>query len=146
METIWKFLRKLNRTTINILKGGNWVREEGWRSQYCFKLDKLTRARDTLHSIPNASCSAGPCFPPQPPRAGCPFLQGFQAPAPGPGWPDLLGFMRTSKKWKKIREGTYRVVYKAKNKLTGEVVALKRIRLDTETEAAPSCHMRDLSA
>ena len=24
-QTIWKFLRKLNRTTIKILKGGNWV-------------------------------------------------------------------------------------------------------------------------
>ncbi|KAJ1061574.1 hypothetical protein K5549_002609 [Capra hircus] len=42
--------------------------------------------------------------------------------------------MRTSRKWKNIREGTYGVVYKAKNKLMGEVVALKRIRLDTETE------------
>ena len=54
--------------------------------------------------------------------------------------------MENFQKVEKIGEGTYGVVYKAKNKLTGEVVALKRIRLDTETEAAPSCHMRDLSA
>ena len=40
------------------------------------------------------------------------------------------------------------MVYKAKNKLMGEVVALKRIRLDTETEGVCTqyCHMGDLSA
>ena len=41
--------------------------------------------------------------------------------------------MENFQKVEKIREGTYGVAYKAKNKLTGEVVALK-IRLDTETE------------
>uniref|UniRef100_A0A8C6FRE0 cyclin-dependent kinase n=1 Tax=Moschus moschiferus TaxID=68415 RepID=A0A8C6FRE0_MOSMO len=42
--------------------------------------------------------------------------------------------MENFQKVEKIREGTYGVVYKAKNKLTGEVVALKKICLDTETE------------
>uniref|UniRef100_A0A8C0VYR4 Cyclin-dependent kinase 2 n=1 Tax=Castor canadensis TaxID=51338 RepID=A0A8C0VYR4_CASCN len=46
---------------------------------------------------------------------------------------------------KKIGEGTYGVVYKAKNKLTGEVVALKKIRLDTETEGVPSTAIREIS-
>ena len=56
--------------------------------------------------------------------------------------------MENFQKVEKIGEGTYGVVYKAKNKLTGEVVALKRIRLDTETEGVCTqyCHMGDLSA
>jgi cyclin-dependent kinase len=33
-------------------------------------------------------------------------------------------------KLEKIGEGTYGVVYKARNKETGKIVALKRIRLD----------------
>ena len=32
----------------------------------------------------------------------------------------------------KIGEGTYGVVYKAKNRSTGRLVALKKIRLETE--------------
>lgn len=37
--------------------------------------------------------------------------------------------MDVFQKVKKIREGTYRVVYKARNKVTGQLVALKKIRL-----------------
>ncbi|XP_035427530.1 cyclin-dependent kinase 2 isoform X5 [Cygnus atratus] len=39
--------------------------------------------------------------------------------------------MENFQKVEKIGEGTYGVVYKARNKVTGEVVALKKIRLDT---------------
>ena len=38
--------------------------------------------------------------------------------------------MENYKKLEKIGEGTYGVVYKAKNIKTGELIALKKIRLD----------------
>ena len=42
----------------------------------------------------------------------------------------------------KIGEGTYGVVYKAKNKNSNEIVALKNIRLDHEDEGIPSTAVR----
>ncbi|KAE8298708.1 Cyclin-dependent kinase 2 [Larimichthys crocea] len=53
--------------------------------------------------------------------------------------------MDTFQKVEKIGEGTYGVVYKAKNKVTGETVALKKIRLETETEGVPSTAIREIS-
>jgi len=45
----------------------------------------------------------------------------------------------------KLGEGTYGIVYKAKNKESGEVVALKRIRLDSEDEGVPCTAIREIS-
>lgn len=39
-----------------------------------------------------------------------------------------------------LGEGTYGVVYKAKDLQTHEIVALKRIRLEVEDEGIPSTH------
>ena len=44
---------------------------------------------------------------------------------------DMKSIMDIFQKLEKIGEGTYGVVYKAKNKQTGKVIALKKIRLDT---------------
>lgn len=41
--------------------------------------------------------------------------------------------------------GTYGVVYKAKNKKTGEFAALKKIRLEVEEEGVPSTAVREIS-
>lgn len=45
----------------------------------------------------------------------------------------------------KIGEGTYGIVYKAKNKISNETVALKNIRLDHEDEGIPSTAVREIS-
>jgi serine/threonine protein kinase len=45
----------------------------------------------------------------------------------------------------KIGEGTYGVVYKAKDKVTGKMIALKKIRLEHEDEGVPSTAIREIS-
>jgi serine/threonine protein kinase len=46
-------------------------------------------------------------------------------------------------KLQKIGEGTYGVVYKAKNRETGLFIALKKIRLENEDEGPFDCDKRD---
>ncbi|XP_059622072.1 cyclin-dependent kinase 2 [Phlebotomus argentipes] len=49
------------------------------------------------------------------------------------------------RKIEKIGEGTYGVVYKANDKKTGKFVALKKIRLESETDGVPSTAIREIS-
>lgn len=44
-----------------------------------------------------------------------------------------------------IGEGTYGVVYKAKDTETGEIFALKKIRLESEEEGIPSTAIREIA-
>ena len=55
------------------------------------------------------------------------------------------GDMERYQKLEKIGEGTYGVVYKAKDRITGEVIALKKIRLEAEDEGIPSTAIREIS-
>ncbi|PVD37635.1 hypothetical protein C0Q70_00232 [Pomacea canaliculata] len=48
-------------------------------------------------------------------------------------------------KIEKVGEGTYGVVYKGRNKKTSRLVALKKIRLETEEEGVPSTAVREIS-
>ncbi|CAI5444964.1 unnamed protein product [Caenorhabditis angaria] len=47
-------------------------------------------------------------------------------------------------KMEKIGEGTYGTVFKARNKDSGEIVALKRVRLDDDDEGVPSSALREV--
>ncbi|XP_033097118.1 cyclin-dependent kinase 1-like [Anneissia japonica] len=48
-------------------------------------------------------------------------------------------------KIEKIGEGTYGVVYKGRHKESGMIVALKKIRLESEEEGVPSTAIREIS-
>lgn len=48
-------------------------------------------------------------------------------------------------KTEKIGEGTYGVVYKGRHKTTGQVVAMKKIRLESEEEGVPSTAIQEIS-
>jgi cyclin-dependent kinase len=53
--------------------------------------------------------------------------------------------MERYQKIEKVGEGTYGIVYKAKDRVTGEIVALKKIRLEAEDEGIPSTAIREIS-
>lgn len=57
----------------------------------------------------------------------------------------LLSMASAYQKIEKIGEGTYGVVYKARDRNSGQVVALKKIRLESEEEGVPSTAIREIS-
>ena len=53
--------------------------------------------------------------------------------------------MDNYEKLEKIGEGTYGIVYKGRDRASGQIVALKKIRLETEDEGVPSTAIREIS-
>ncbi len=67
------------------------------------------------------------------------------------GSPQIIKFMQKSKitgpiyeRIQQVGEGTYGKVYKARNRVTGALVALKRLRLETEREGFPITANREI--
>eukprot|EP00527_Entomoneis_sp_CCMP2396_P009622 CAMPEP_0198136650 /NCGR_PEP_ID=MMETSP1443-20131203/279_1 /TAXON_ID=186043 /ORGANISM="Entomoneis sp., Strain CCMP2396" /LENGTH=298 /DNA_ID=CAMNT_0043797907 /DNA_START=101 /DNA_END=997 /DNA_ORIENTATION=- len=54
-------------------------------------------------------------------------------------------YQKIEKPGSNLGEGTYGVVYKARDRQTDEIVALKRIRLEVEDEGIPSTALREIS-
>ena len=54
-------------------------------------------------------------------------------------------YQKIEKPGSNLGEGTYGVVYKARDRETDEIVALKRIRLEVEDEGIPSTALREIS-
>lgn len=48
-------------------------------------------------------------------------------------------------KREKIGQGTYGIVFKAEERTTGRIVAMKKILLETEDEGVPSTAIREIS-
>lgn len=57
----------------------------------------------------------------------------------------LLVSMEKYEKLEKVGEGTYGKVYKAKEKATGQIVALKKTRLEMDEEGIPPTALREIS-
>lgn len=53
--------------------------------------------------------------------------------------------MEKYEKLEKVGEGTYGKVYKAKDKATGQLVALKKTRLEMDEEGVPPTALREIS-
>ncbi|XP_032237942.2 cyclin-dependent kinase 11A [Nematostella vectensis] len=68
-----------------------------------------------------------------------------------PGLPDYLPAIQGCRnveefQWlNRIEEGTYGVVYRAKEKASGEVVALKRLKMEKEKEGFPITSLREIN-
>jgi serine/threonine protein kinase len=58
---------------------------------------------------------------------------------------NLRRYVKIEKPGSNLGEGTYGVVYKARDVQTDEIVALKRIRLEVEDEGIPSTALREIS-
>ena len=60
---------------------------------------------------------------------------------------EVLGKCRSVSDFEKLNrvgEGTYGIVYCAKDLKSGEIVALKKIRMEREKEGLPICSVREI--
>ncbi|KAK5855965.1 hypothetical protein PBY51_007593 [Eleginops maclovinus] len=119
--------------------------------------EKEVRSRPSLIDLPlPPTLPGGDSSPPQSPiRQATPLPQAVLKKRPKICCPRYGERKHTQSDWGKrcvdkfniigiIGEGTYGQVYKAKDKETGELVALKKVRLDNEKEGFPITAIREI--
>ncbi|XP_041942299.1 cyclin-dependent kinase 12 isoform X1 [Alosa sapidissima] len=119
--------------------------------------ERETRTRSLLSDLPLPPPQSGgdSSPPPSPPQQVLPPVQPTYKKRPKFCCPRYGERMQTQSDWGKrcvdkfdiigiIGEGTYGQVYKAKDKDTGELVALKKVRLDNEKEGFPITAIREI--
>jgi cell division cycle 2-like protein len=74
------------------------------------------------------------------------FVERIIKPTPAPPPPMLTGCRSVDnyEKLNRIEEGAYGVVFRARDKATGEVVALKKLKLDKEKNGFPITSLREV--
>ncbi|KAF9584436.1 hypothetical protein BGW38_006453 [Lunasporangiospora selenospora] len=98
---------------------------------------------DEVHSTPGRSSTPGDASD-SPAMARTPI---YQIPVPeAPQYPVLQGCrsVENYEKLNRISEGTYGVVYRARDRVTGEIVALKKLKLDQERNGFPITSLREI--
>ncbi|KAK8516723.1 hypothetical protein V6N13_080828 [Hibiscus sabdariffa] len=88
--------------------------------------------RESHTDSENENDSPGTPEPPAPPLRSVNMLQGCRS---------VDEFERLNK----IDEGTYGVVYRARDKKTGEIVALKKVKMEKEREGFPLTSLREIN-
>jgi len=53
--------------------------------------------------------------------------------------------VETFEKLNRIGEGTYGIVYRGRSKLSGQIVALKKIRMEQENDGLPVSSLREIA-
>ncbi|KAL4355230.1 hypothetical protein GQ457_06G000890 [Hibiscus cannabinus] len=94
--------------------------------------DSSVRESDTDSENENENDSPGTSEPSAPPLRSVNMLQGFRS---------VDEFERLNK----IDEGTYGVVYRARDKKTGEIVALKKVKMEKQREGFPLTSLREIN-
>lgn len=64
---------------------------------------------------------------------------------PGAGVGSKEPGLENYEKYEKLGEGTYGVVFKARNLTTGKIVALKKIRMENEEQGVPPTTLREIA-
>jgi cell division cycle 2-like protein len=84
--------------------------------------------------------------PPTPESTSQSFVERIIKPTPVPPPPMLAGCRSVDnyEKLNRIEEGAYGVVFRARDKATGEVVALKKLKLDKEKNGFPITSLREV--
>ncbi|KAF9955699.1 kinase subunit of RNA polymerase II carboxy-terminal domain kinase I [Mortierella alpina] len=124
------------------------VENGGHRPSSSTDVGYVSGAHQEMHAPRSDVRQSPPLEHPAPPPTGYvmpyPPTDPAQQPLPSPTAAPMLKGEDLYERVGQVGEGTYGKVYKARNKQTGEYVALKRIRMETEKDGFPITAMREI--